>query len=160
MSDLTASEVGVPALLQTDIEKAAVLAKQKKAVATRKAYASDFAIFSGWRDSRGVPVPAGHASRGGWLSGRPSRPGSPAIDHGPPRGRNPLCAQAGRPRGPNRGRVRAGRSVAATDGRPAQRSSGKRQPPGDDLSPWRSFAMRGYSRGAEVFEDHAGTGLL
>jgi site-specific recombinase XerD len=54
MSDLTAAETNVPALLQTDIEKAAILAKQEKAAATRKAYSSDIPIFQRWCTSRAV----------------------------------------------------------------------------------------------------------
>ena len=38
----------VPAILAPDLEKAADLARQEKAAATRRAYGSDFAIFRGW----------------------------------------------------------------------------------------------------------------
>src|SRR5436190_6067509 len=70
MSDSTASGTSVPGLLQADIEKAAVLAKQEKAPATRKAYASDFAIFRGWCDSRGgvSALPATPAAVAGFLA--------------------------------------------------------------------------------------------
>jgi site-specific recombinase XerD len=69
MSDLTASGSSVPALLQADIEKAAVLAKQEKAAATRKAYASDFVIFRGWCESRAVSaLPATPAAVAGFLA--------------------------------------------------------------------------------------------
>ena len=44
----------VPALLAPDLAKAAVLARQEKAMATRRAYASDVAIFGRWCTARGV----------------------------------------------------------------------------------------------------------
>src|SRR6266487_3221133 len=69
MSDLTASSASVPALLQADIEKAAILAKQEKAVATRRAYTSDFVIFRGWCESRAVSaLPATPAAVAGFLA--------------------------------------------------------------------------------------------
>jgi site-specific recombinase XerD len=44
----------VPACLAPDLEKAADLARQEKAKATRRAYGSDFEIFRAWCASRGV----------------------------------------------------------------------------------------------------------
>ena len=44
----------VPALLAPDLDKAADLARQEKAKATRRAYRSDFAIFEAWCASRSV----------------------------------------------------------------------------------------------------------
>jgi site-specific recombinase XerD len=44
----------VPARLAADVEKAADLARQEKAKATRRAYRSDFAIFRAWCAGRGV----------------------------------------------------------------------------------------------------------
>ena len=43
-----------PALLAPDLDKAADLARQEKAKATRRAYRSDYVIFEGWCASRGV----------------------------------------------------------------------------------------------------------
>jgi hypothetical protein len=46
-------------VLAVDIAKAADLARQEKAQATRRAYLSDFEIFRGWCPGRGVcPLPA------------------------------------------------------------------------------------------------------
>src|ERR1700730_18211058 len=44
----------VPAVLAPDLDKAADLARQEKAKATRRAYRSDFAGFEAWCASRGV----------------------------------------------------------------------------------------------------------
>jgi hypothetical protein len=44
----------LPALLAPDLDKAADLARQEKAKATRRAYKSDFAIFEAWCASRSV----------------------------------------------------------------------------------------------------------
>jgi site-specific recombinase XerD len=44
----------VPALLAPDLDKAADLARQEKAKATRRAYRSDFAVFEAWCAGRGV----------------------------------------------------------------------------------------------------------
>ncbi len=44
----------LPALPTADIEKAADLARQEKAKATRRAYRSDFEIFRAWCTARGV----------------------------------------------------------------------------------------------------------
>jgi hypothetical protein len=44
----------VPALLAPDLDKAADLARQEKAKATRRAYRSDFAVFEAWCASRSV----------------------------------------------------------------------------------------------------------
>src|SRR5262245_34741971 len=44
----------IPALLAPDLDKAARLARQSQAAATRKAYGSDFKIFGRWCRGRGV----------------------------------------------------------------------------------------------------------
>jgi site-specific recombinase XerD len=44
----------LPAILAPDLERAADLAREEKAAATRRAYGSDFAIFRAWCASRGV----------------------------------------------------------------------------------------------------------
>ena len=54
---LAAAEVS--ATLAPDLQKAADLAREEKAQATRRAYGSDFEIFRAWCVSRGVgPLPA------------------------------------------------------------------------------------------------------
>lgn len=45
---------GIPTLLQADIDKAADFARLEKSEATRRAYRSDFRIFTNWCDGRGV----------------------------------------------------------------------------------------------------------
>jgi site-specific recombinase XerC len=56
-------------VLALDIEKAADLARQEKAQATRRAYVSDFAIFRGWCAGRGVSaLPATPESVAGFLA--------------------------------------------------------------------------------------------
>src|SRR4051812_25860428 len=49
-----ASVDNVPALLGPDLDRAADLARQEKASATRRAYRSDFDIFQHWTSARGV----------------------------------------------------------------------------------------------------------
>jgi len=49
-----ASAETVPALLGPDLDKAASLASQSKAAATRRAYGAGFEIFARWCSSRGV----------------------------------------------------------------------------------------------------------
>jgi len=44
----------VPALIAPDLGRAADLARQEKALATRRAYTSDFACFQHWTSARGV----------------------------------------------------------------------------------------------------------
>jgi hypothetical protein len=54
----------VPAMLAPDLEKAADLARQEKAKATRRAYGSDFEIFRTWCADRGVSaLPHNHPRR-------------------------------------------------------------------------------------------------
>lgn len=49
----------LPTTLQAEIERAAELARNEKAAATRKAYATDFRIFQAWCAERGAsPLPA------------------------------------------------------------------------------------------------------
>jgi Phage integrase, N-terminal SAM-like domain len=49
-----APAAGLPARLAADVEKAADLARQEKAKATQRAYATDFGIFRAWCAGRGV----------------------------------------------------------------------------------------------------------
>ena len=51
---VSASTASLPACLTADVEKAADLARQEKAKATRRAYRSDFEIFQAWCAGRGV----------------------------------------------------------------------------------------------------------
>ena len=59
----------LPASLAPDLERAADLARQEKAQATRRAYGSDFAIFQAWCSDRGVSaLPAAAESVAGFLA--------------------------------------------------------------------------------------------
>jgi site-specific recombinase XerD len=61
-------------LLAIDIERAADLASQEKAPATRRAYGSDFQIFRAWCNGRGVnALPAAPESVAGFLAAEAQR---------------------------------------------------------------------------------------
>jgi site-specific recombinase XerD len=51
---LVAAEPALPTILDTKIERAAAYAKAARASATRRAYGSDWAIFSAWCDMHGL----------------------------------------------------------------------------------------------------------
>ena len=91
----------VPALLAPDLDKAADLARQEKAKATRRAYRSDFAVFEAWCAGRGViALPATAESVAAFLACEVDR--GMVLNHRPPRCCHPVCPQARRPCGPDR----------------------------------------------------------
>jgi hypothetical protein len=68
-----AHKSGLPAL-QADIAKAADLARQEKSSATRRAYQSDFGIFTDWCDKRCVsPLPASPETVAAFLASEADR---------------------------------------------------------------------------------------
>jgi integrase len=54
LSLIPAATADLPAALAPDLDKAAALARQEKAEATRRAYGSDFGIFESWCRQRGI----------------------------------------------------------------------------------------------------------
>lgn len=66
---LCAPVSNLPATLAPDIERASGYARAEKATATRRAYSSDFAIFSAWCVDRGaMPLPASPATVAAFLA--------------------------------------------------------------------------------------------
>jgi site-specific recombinase XerD len=64
----------LPAILAPDLERAADLARQEKAAATRRAYGSDFATFRGWCAGRGIDsLPASAESVAAFLASEVDR---------------------------------------------------------------------------------------
>jgi site-specific recombinase XerD len=70
--------LGAPSLPAADVEAAAAYAKAEKAVGTRRAYKTDFAIFRAWCADRGASAlpaePATVAAFLAWEANRRSRP--------------------------------------------------------------------------------------
>lgn len=69
-----------PATLAADIDKAAALAREEKAAATRRAYRSDFEIFGAWCAARGAnALPAAPAAVAGFLAAEAERGARPST---------------------------------------------------------------------------------
>src|SRR5215210_6384478 len=73
-SDIVAAEVHLPAVPDAELQRAADYAQAEKAAATRRAYQSDFAIFSAWCAERGLSaLPANPESVAAFLAGEAER---------------------------------------------------------------------------------------
>lgn len=69
-----------PATLAADVEKAADLAREEKAAATRRAYRSDFQIFGVWCAARAASaLPAAPATVAGFLAAEAERGARPST---------------------------------------------------------------------------------
>ena len=70
----------LPAALEPELEEAAGYARAEKAVATRRAYGSDFALFRTWCDAKGVPaLPAQPEIVAAYLAAEASRGAKPST---------------------------------------------------------------------------------
>ena len=73
-TDIVAAEVHLPAVPEAELDFAADYARSEKAAATRRAYQSDFEIFSAWCAERGLSaLPAKSESVAAFLAGEAKR---------------------------------------------------------------------------------------
>src|SRR5215213_3613626 len=73
-TDIVAAEVHLPAVPEAEMVRAADYARAEKAAATRRAYQSDFAIFTAWCGARHLTaLPANPESVAAFLAGEAER---------------------------------------------------------------------------------------
>src|SRR5260370_20061212 len=71
---LSGTEIRLPAVLRAALDSAADLARAEKAVATQRAYKSDFAIFSAWCAGQGLcALPADPAAVAAFIAAETAR---------------------------------------------------------------------------------------